>query len=191
MTLGGLPGEGFPQDATPDGRAVVCLLKNPPHHAIVALTTAGGGAPVVIREGTDPLDQPAVSPDGRWLAYVSGESGRMEVFVEPFGRPGRRVRVSASGGGQPRWRGDGGELFYVAADGWLMSAGAKPAADHLEVALPVGLFRGLRPDATFDGYAVTRDGRAFLVILPVDGVWKRRLHVIVNWPSLLERKPAP
>jgi eukaryotic-like serine/threonine-protein kinase len=58
-----------------------------------------------------------MSPDGRWLAYVSNESGRNEIYVEPFRRRGERVRVSRDGGGQPRWRGDGNELFYRSGDG--------------------------------------------------------------------------
>jgi Tol biopolymer transport system component len=195
LPQGAIAGEGFPQSTTPDGRAVLCTFNRAPHHVIAALPTIGDGAPVVIRDGTDLLDQPSVSPDGRWLAYVSGDSRRMDVYVEPFGRPGQRVRVSAAGGAQPQWRGDGRELFYVAADGWLMAASVKPLAERLEVDLPVGLFPGLRPGATADGssvpyqhmqhYSVTRDGRVFLVIRPVDGVWRRRMHVIVNWPSLL------
>ncbi len=59
------------------------------------------------------VDEPHLSPDGRWLAYVSLESGQNEVYVEPFRREGDRVRVSVEGGGQPKWRGDGKELFFT------------------------------------------------------------------------------
>ena len=64
------------------------------------------------------IDEPHVSPDGRWLAYISTESGRYEVYVEPFrgrGRKGARLRQAAAA--QPRWRGDGKELFYLTLDG--------------------------------------------------------------------------
>jgi Tol biopolymer transport system component len=65
------------------------------------------------RSGDGEIDEPQLSPDGRWLAYMSSESGRYEVYAEPFRRDGDRVRVSVDGGGQPRWRGDGRELFYA------------------------------------------------------------------------------
>src|SRR4029453_12475979 len=75
------------------------------------------------------------SPDGRWIAYQSDESGRVEIYVQPFPGPGRKVRISVSGGIQARWRRDGKELFYLGSDNRLM-------------AVPVQLdARGAIPDA--------------------------------------------
>ena len=62
------------------------------------------------------------SPDGRWVAYHSNESGRHEVYVQPFPGPGGKWQISTSGGIEPRWRRDGKELFYIAPDGKLMAA---------------------------------------------------------------------
>ena len=106
------------EDWTHDGRFVIFGLgpKN-----ISALQLGGGRKPVPVVESSSPVDEPHVSRDGRWLAYSGFDTGQWEVYVQPFLRPGRRVRVSTNGGSQPRWRGDGGELFYLALDGTLMS----------------------------------------------------------------------
>ena len=61
------------------------------------------------------------SPDGQWIAFQSNESGRPEIYVQPFRRPGQKVRISTEGGVQARWRGDGKELFYLAPDQRLMA----------------------------------------------------------------------
>jgi Tol biopolymer transport system component len=62
------------------------------------------------------------SPDGKWVAYASNESGRWEVYVSSFPTPGGNWKISSSGGSEPRWRQDGKELFYLASDGKLMAA---------------------------------------------------------------------
>jgi hypothetical protein len=85
-----------------------------------ALPLGGGGDPEPALELEFLVDETQISPDGRWLAYVSEESAAWVVYVAPFRRPGERARVSG-GGGQPKWRSDGKELFYVASDGHLMA----------------------------------------------------------------------
>jgi eukaryotic-like serine/threonine-protein kinase len=136
------------------------------------------------------VDQPHVSPDGRWLAYISTESGRYEVYVQPFRRPGERLRVSANGGGQPRWRGDGKELFYLGLDGALMRVDVRSGATGLELGMPEALVSASTLGAVLEGsdftdYAVTADGQRFLVKRTVEGREKPRVHVLLDWPSLL------
>ena len=80
-----------------------------------------------------------LSPDGRWLAYVSDESGRYEVYVQSFPGGGGKRQVSTGGGIGPRWRGDGKELFYHAPDGKLMAVPVKSGASF-EAGAPVALF---------------------------------------------------
>ncbi len=75
--------------------------------------------PVVRTNSNEPYGQ--FSPDGKWIAYQSNESGRDEVYVQPFPGPGAKVRISTNGGAQMRWRRDGKELFYIALDGRLMA----------------------------------------------------------------------
>jgi Tol biopolymer transport system component len=125
-----------------------------------------------------------VSPDGRWLAYISRESERWDVYVEPFRSPGERVRVSPEGGGQPTWRGDGKELFYVTPEGELMAVAVSESSGRLEVSLPKRLFGGVLSEPTHNLYAATRDGQRFLVVTPVQG--GMRIHVVTNWPELLK-----
>ncbi|MDX1582480.1 MAG: protein kinase [Thermoanaerobaculia bacterium] len=132
------------------------------------------------------VDEPQLSPDGRWLAYVSPESGRDEVYVEPFRREGDRARVSLAGGGQPKWRGDGNELFFVSFDRMLMSVEVNGDGDRLEVGLPVELFEVKGVQGTgYDDYAPAADGKRFLVKKPMQEDRPTRLQIIRNWTSLL------
>jgi hypothetical protein len=108
------------------------------------------------------------------------------VYVEPFRREGERVRVSTEGGGQPRWRGDGRELFYVAPNGRLMAVDVRAKGDRIDVGLPAALFSGVNPDPTEDHYAATADGQRFLVPVPVGEDAGMRIHVVTDWTSLLK-----
>jgi Tol biopolymer transport system component len=128
-----------------------------------------------------------VSPNGRWIAYVSNESGRLEVYVQSFPTPGFKRRLSAAGGHWPRWRGDGGELFYKAPDGSIMSV---PMGDARSIAprTPVRLFRdpsgpSIPALGTTEPFAASLDGQRFLLLTPPET--SGNLSVIVNWPGLL------
>jgi Tol biopolymer transport system component len=83
---------------------------------------------------------PAFSPDGKWVAYNSDESGRNEIYVAPFPGPGGKRQISSAGGVHPRWRGDGKELFYLAANNRLMAAEVDSAAASFEVGAMRDLF---------------------------------------------------
>jgi hypothetical protein len=133
------------------------------------------------------VDEPQLSPDERWLAYVSRESGRDEVYLEPFRRAGDRVRVSVDGAGQPKWRGDGKELFYTTPGDLLMSAAVRAVGERLEVSLPTRLFeiRGLQGTG-YDDYAPSPDGQRFLVKQLVEETRKPQLQIVTNWTSLLQ-----
>ena len=155
--------------------------------AFWALSLASDGPPEEVLRTGAPQDESRLSPDGRWLAYTSELSGGWETYVEPFGRPGERVRVSVNGGGQPRWRADGKELFFVSRRNMLTAVAVEEGADELEVGLPTELFEVplvVRPQ--LDDYAVSPDGQRFLVKVPAEGERGERIHVVTNWPSLLE-----
>jgi len=114
------------------------------------------------------------SPDTRWIAYESNESGRFEIYVQPFPGPGAKVLVSNSGGSKPRWRSDGRELFYIAADSQLMAVPVRLPArgERVEVASPVPLF-STRIESTVQGginsaYVVSADGQRFLMSVYVE-----------------------
>jgi Tol biopolymer transport system component len=123
----------------------------------------------------------AFSPDGRWVAYVSDETGQREVYVQRFPEPRDRRRVSTAGGAFPRWPRQGGELFYVSADDHLMAVPATPGSS-LELGTPVKLFRiESGPEIQYD---VTADGRRFLVSTPMPGA-SSAPTVVLNWAAEL------
>ena len=128
------------------------------------------------------MDEPHVSRDGQWLAYSANETGQWEVYVQPFMRPGGRVRTSTTGGSQPRWGADGKELFYLALDGAMMSVDTRDSANP---GAPRKLFDSrIWVNPVEDQYDVTADGQRFLFIVP-EVQQATRLTVLTNWPSVL------
>jgi hypothetical protein len=133
------------------------------------------------------------SPDGRWLVYESNESGRYEVYVQPFPQAGGKWQVSSAGGTQPRWRRDGRELYYVAPDARLMAVAVAPGVDStaLNLGAPVPLFQtrlvSVSGGPARQSYAVARDGR-FLMSTIVDDPSPSPITVVVNWTQLLEAR---
>ncbi|MFI5181269.1 MAG: protein kinase [Thermoanaerobaculia bacterium] len=129
------------------------------------------------------------SPDGRWVAFNSRESGRTEVYVTSFSERGARWQVSASGGTQPRWRRDGQELYFVGADGELMSAAVDCRGPRFEVRdvkplFRVSMFAGPRLGA--HAYDVAPDGKRFLVNAAGES-GAARVALVVHWDADLPK----
>jgi Tol biopolymer transport system component len=184
---GGRGAEGervTPDSWSSDGKTL--LYKTVDGTKVWALPLEGGGEAEVVLNLEYRLDEPQISPGGRWLAYTSEESGEWEVYVQPFRRPGERVRVSVDGGGQPKWRGDGKELFYAASDGQLMAVDVGEGTAGPEVSLPTALFEIGDSNPVNDEYGVSADGQRFLVKVPIGGDEAEKIHVVTNWTSLLE-----
>ena len=140
--------------------------------------------PVMQTEFTESLG--AFSPDGRWIAYTTNETGQPNVYVQPFLRAGRKYPISPNGGRNPHWRADGRELFYLAADG-AMTAVPIDATDAFAAGLPKTLFPAGVVSAN-QAYAVTKDGQRFLVSTrPQSAATAPPLTVIVNWTSTLQK----
>ena len=99
------------------------------------LPLVGEGKPKPILETPFSQWSARVSPDGRWLAYNSNESGRAEAYIQPFQTPGEKLRLSVNGSGPLSWRGDGKELFYLALDGTMMAVPIQAGAT-LEPGIP-------------------------------------------------------
>ena len=151
----------------------------------------GDGKPFPVVQTNFDEQRAQFSPDGNWIAYQSDESGRDEIYVQPFPGPGSKWPISTSGGTQVRWRRDGKELFYVALDGRLMAVPIRIAsnAQAPEVGAPVALFApplgGAVQQADFrHQYMVSADGQRFL-IATVGEEATSPITVILNW------KPEP
>ena len=160
------------------------------------------------RTATALLDAPftfgnaQISPDGRWLAYMSNESGANQIVIQSFPDLARDKRqVSTKGGFEPRWRSDGRELFYLSPEGALMTIDV-PAGDALEPSVPRKLFdTGIPVEGTLAGtrpdyfYAVAENGQRFLLNEAITGSTSGKdaaavptIHVIVNWATGLPQQ---
>jgi len=130
-------------------------------------------------------DQTQVSNDRKLIAYNSDESGRWEVYVATFPGFTQKRQVSLAGGMQPRWRRDGKELFYLAADGMMMAADITGDAPPMS-GMPRALFQTrLSPSPNVPQYDVTADGKKFLVIEPA-GTGGEPITFVLNWPAALK-----
>ena len=145
------------------------------------------GGPLVDRAHSE--SYPALSPNGRWLAYQSGESGRDEIYVQAFDGIStgnkRRWQVSAGGGQMPRWRADGLELFFLAGPGSVMSASTSSAAGDFTFQPPRKLFETRAIPKKSDLYDVSPDGLRLLMNLPYEWPGSSPITVTTNWMQKL------
>lgn len=128
----------------------------------------------------------AFSPDVRWIAYDSTESGRREVWVQPFPPTGARWQISTGGGVSPQWRADGRELFYVTADGRLTSVSVT-TGPRFNWDAPRPLFETTFRGGTYASYVVSRDGQRFLMNVPLGMAEESPITVVLNWTTRLRR----
>jgi Tol biopolymer transport system component len=131
------------------------------------------------------------SPDGKWVAYASNESGKFEIYVTSFPGAQGKWQVSSAGGTQPRWRGDTKELFYIASDGKIMAAPVN-IGDTFDAGVPTALFQAHAREffATSEqvSYDVSKDGQRFLINTQVKNADTQPMSVILNWDAGLKKK---
>ena len=142
--------------------------------------------PLPYLRGTFNEDNPVFSPDGKWIAYESDESGRLEVYVSPYASPRRLQKISTGGGRYPLWSPDGKELFYVSSQS--MVAVAIETGSTLRIGTPRTLFGGNFIWAGWHPFDVSPDGRRFVMVrqnahLP----GYKELRMVVNWQKDIER----
>jgi Tol biopolymer transport system component len=123
------------------------------------------------------------SPDGRWIAYSSTETGRPEIFVVSFPDLRKKRLVSRAGGSSVRWRRDGRELFYLAPGNTLMAAEVNGQGVDFQVVAERSLFQPALPSGVIDPYDVSKDGQRFLVITPAETQQSSVMTVVVNWSA--------
>jgi len=129
-------------------------------------------------------------PSPRWVAYMSDESGRPEVYIDAFPEPRGKKRISTSGGQFPKWGAGGRELFYISPKNKLMAVSLKVGSDTVEPSAPRELFQlPLRSSIGGATYEPSRDGQRFLVLTSPETA-PQALTVLVNWPALLKKGAA-
>lgn len=152
---------------------------------VLPLTGDRKPSPLVMTPFNDSQGQ--ISPDGRWLAYRSAESGKYEVYVQPFPPSGGKWQISTAGGEEPRWRRDGKELFYVAAEK-LMAVPVKAAGSSLEAGIPKELFEAPLVRASHrNRYLVASNGQRFLVNMTVEQTTASPFTVVLNWLAAVKK----
>jgi Tol biopolymer transport system component len=177
-------------DLSPDGRyAVLTELAHPLSLAVFSIPDKQKQNSFV--SGNFSAANATFSPNGRYVAYASNETGQLEVFVQTFPEQTGKSQVSNSGGNEPQWRRDGNELFYLKPDGTVMSVDVKTVVGEFQAGRPHALFQAQLASGTGyvrNHYAVSPDGRRFLMLVPAGEAKPTPLTVVVNWQSLLEKK---
>jgi eukaryotic-like serine/threonine-protein kinase len=177
-------------DWSPDGRYLLYTETSAEtQYDLWLLPTSGDRTPVPFLRTAFNESHGQFSPDGRWIAYTSDESGQPEIFVQSRDAGGFKAAVSNGGGSFARWRKDGKELFYRALDGNLMATPVKVGTHGLEFGTPTALFRTVDPLGTFAyTYDVAADGQSILALAPEGGGSNAPpLILLVNWEAGLKK----
>jgi serine/threonine protein kinase len=163
---------GNPYDISSDGKLLVYSETGAQTKDDLWLLplAAGGRKPVKYLDSAFDERLAQFSPDGKWMAYQSDESGQYQVYVQPIPATGAKHQISVMGGTRPRWRRDGKQIFYISTDRKMMAADVKSAGATFESGTPQPLFDFAPPQqARAFGYQPTADGKKFLAIVPVEG----------------------
>jgi eukaryotic-like serine/threonine-protein kinase len=183
----------IPHDWSSDGRFIVYTDDDPKtHNDIWILPMGGDRKPIPFLRTSFEESDARMSPDGHSIAYVSDESGRSEVYVASFPTGAGRRRVSVEGGSQPRWRRDGRELFFLAADARLMAVPVR-VGEPMDLGAPVPLFRSPTTAsnrselALWNDYDVSPDGQRFLIRVDLISRDTMPMTVALGWAAGIVR----
>jgi Tol biopolymer transport system component len=184
-------GNKTPSDISPDGKFAIYSTVTSPGTGqdlyLVPLTGDPASRKPKLFLQTPFLETSAVfSPDGRWVAFVSNQSGPSEVYVVPFPEPSGRWQVSTGGGTVPRWRGDSREIFYLSPTNEMMAVEVNGRGTSFEVGKPRMLFSA-QPQGGAYPYDVTRDGQRFLIATSREAAAAAPLTLVVNWPAAVKK----
>jgi eukaryotic-like serine/threonine-protein kinase len=179
----------YADDWSPDGRTLSMTVVDPRGNTITDIWTVpveGEHTPKPFVATPFVEGSSVFSPDGRWLAYQSNESGRSEVYLTPFPGPGGKWQVSQGGGVEPEWRRDGGALFYRSPDGALFEADVTARGSAVEVGTPRQLFSAPRTGGSGTGRTYAVKGDHYLLLKPIQNS-ATPLTLVTNWTSALKK----
>lgn len=154
----------WPVSWSADGRYLLYVVNGQrTSNDIWVLPLFGDKKPFAYLQTADSENWAAFSPDGKWIAYSSTESGDVEVYVAPFPATGRKLRISKDGGSQARWRRDGHELYFLSPDREVMAVTVEAKGSDFGASAPHRLFEFRFPYGAYHAFDVTADGQKFLV----------------------------
>jgi WD40 repeat protein len=172
-------------DWSPDGRFLLYFAPNPKTWTDLWVLPQDTHVPRVFLATAANEMWGQFSPDGRWIAYQSSETGRFEIYVRPFPGPGVPIPISTAGGVYARWSRDGNELYYVAPDATMMAVPIRHTPTMLSADAPVALFKtrrvggGLNVIGYGHQYDVAPDGRFLINVEPESN--RRPITLVMNW----------
>ena len=179
-----------PTDWSHNGRLMVLNTWPAGNPDLATISSDGHSGASVIVNSAFPETGGRLSPDGRWLAYVTNETGRPEVYVRAFPGPGGKWQVSTGGGSEPQWRADGRELFYRGERGTVIMAAPVETAAAFQAGTPERLFDATltRGDQNRNRYVADAAGQRFLLNLPLDTNSMDAFNVVLNWTTEVAKK---
>jgi len=180
----------FPESFSPDGRYLVYLrkaLQNETNYHIWVLPLFGDGKPFPIVQSTFEERFPEVSPDGKWMAYQSNESGRWEIYITAFPGGGAKWQVSSIGGASPQWRGDSRELFYLDPSDNLVAVDVNASGSAVQLGTPHILFQAVGIQRDYGPFNVSADGKKFLLNSGNLKEGSDPFTMVQNWPAELKK----
>jgi serine/threonine protein kinase len=185
----------IPEDWSQDGRFIAYLSGVVGRGSGIGLLSMSGDvAPEIVFQEEFVYDEAQFSPDSNWIAYMSNKTGRYEIYIRSLKGEDEPKTISTGGGVQPKWRrGDGKELFYLTPDGFMMAVNIEIAGDEISPGRPEQLFQtGILVDPVRDQYAVTGDGKRFLMLAPLQTTSVSSINIVLNWFEELKQKvPLP
>jgi len=180
----------YPWDISPDQKYLVYMRPSADGKGgteMWALSLSGDRKPFAIVSSLFTTSAAAISPDGRWMAYASIESGRFEVYVTAFPSGGAKWEVSVNGGSLPKWRRDGKELFFLDPADNLMAVDVNTSRNTIQTGTPHPLFRPVGLQSQLGPYAVTADGKRFLINGGNVKEENQPFVLVQNWTAQLKK----